>query len=66
MDRYDPYTDKFINDVPDTNVREWILLGCGWARCSQCGVKHLNVYDDDHWYNFYPHCEAKMKGVKNE
>ena len=51
-------------DVPEKNVGEWILLGCGWARCSQCGVKHINVYDDDHWYNFCPHCGAKMEGVK--
>lgn len=64
MYRYDPYTDKFIKDVPNTNVGKWILLGCGWARCSQCGVKHINIYDDGHWYNFCPHCGAKMEGVK--
>ena len=51
---------------PEQRTGEWILLGCGWAKCSQCGVKHINVYDDDHWFNFCPHCGTKMEGVKNE
>ena len=54
---------KMPSVQPERRPGKWILLGCGWAKCSQCGVKHLNAYDDDHWYNFCPHCGAKMLEV---
>lgn len=48
MDRYDPYTDKFISDVVDTNVGDMI------SRKQAIDALHTwfkDGFDEDKWWN---------------
>ena len=47
-----------VQDVPDTNVGEWIKNGWNNYSCSVCGCQLIG-HGASHW-KYCPHCGAKM------
>ncbi len=77
-DTYDitDYRDLMLESVKvlpsaDRPSGEWIddieaeSNGYYWANCSQCGLQ-IDVHENRGYYNYCPHCGARMKGADDE